>query len=195
MNKSALRKKYLDQRLTLSDKQYELLNQQLVDLFFKSIDLPNVKYLHIFLPIAKFKEVETWRIIDRINIEFPQIKLVIPKVVGDNLEHYLFENKNQLVLDKWGIPEPKSGEQMSPDQIDLVLVPLLVADSQGNRIGYGKGYYDKFLSQCKSNAQKIGLSLLTLSDELIDSEATDVKLDGCVTSSSFKSFHQESFPQ
>lgn len=188
MNKSTLRKKYLDQRLSLSDKQFKLLNQQLVDLFFKSIDLSNVKYLHIFLPIEKFKEVDTWLIIDRTLKELPQIKLVIPKVVGDSLDHYLYEGKEQLVSDKWGIPEPASGELVNPDQIDLVIVPLVIADQHGHRIGYGKGYYDKFLSQCKSNVQKIGLSILPLLDGLIDSEATDVKLDGCVMPVSFNSF-------
>lgn len=180
MNKSTLRKKHLDQRLALSDEQYDQLNSQLVDRLFETIDLSEVKYLHIFLPITKFKEVDTWQIINRLKKDFSHIKLVIPKVAGNNLEHYQFESKDQLLEDKWGIPEPTRGTFVSPNQIDLVLVPLVVADQLGNRIGYGKGYYDKFLSQCNANTQKIGLSLLPLLEEKIDSEVTDVRLDGCI---------------
>jgi 5-formyltetrahydrofolate cyclo-ligase len=188
MNKSALRKKHLEQRLAMSSEEHKQLNQQLVDMLFKSIDLSDVKYLHIFLPIEKFKEVDTWQIIDRIKRDFPQTKLVIPKVIGDNLEHYIYQGKKQLALDKWGIPEPSSGEQVRPDLIDLILIPLVIADFQGNRIGYGKGYYDRFLSQCRSNAKRIGLSLLPLLEESIYSEVTDVKLDWCVTPTTLKSF-------
>jgi 5-formyltetrahydrofolate cyclo-ligase len=70
----------------------------------------------------------------------------------------------------------------------MVLVPLLVVDNHGNRIGYGKGFYDRFLSECKSNTKKIGLSLLPLSEEVIDSGATDVKLDGCAIPATFRLF-------
>ncbi len=180
MNKSTLRKKYLDQRLALSDKEYKQLNQRIVDVFFESIDLTEIKHLHIFLPITKLKEVDTWSIINRIQQECPHIKLVIPKVVGDHLEHYLYEGKEQLATSKWGIPEPETGQVISPSQIDMVLVPLVIADQQGNRIGYGKGYYDRFLLQCQPSTRKIGLSLLPLSEESIDSEQTDVRLDECV---------------
>jgi len=185
MNKSTLRKKYLDQRLALGKEQYDPLNSRLIDQLFRSVDLSNIEFLHIFLPITKFKEVDTWQIIDRIMKEFPQIKLVIPKVVGDDLEHYLFEGKEQLAIDKWGIPEPAYGKLMNPDQIDMVLVPLVVADQLGNRIGYGKGYYDKFLAECKPQTQKIGLSLLPLSGEPIEYEESDMRLDGCVTPESY----------
>lgn len=180
MNKSTLRKKYLDQRLALEKEQYDQLNFQLADLFFEAIDLSQVNYLHIFLPIEKFKEVNTWQIIERIERHFPKIKIVVPKVVDDTLEHYLYEEKNQLKIDKWGIPEPIYGTLVNPSQIDLVVVPLIVADQLGNRIGYGKGYYDKFLSKCNSNTQKIGISLLPLLAEEINSEVTDVRLDGCL---------------
>jgi len=180
MNKSTLRKKYLDQRLALSEEQYKQLNSRLIDQLFRSFDLSNIEFLHIFLPITKFKEVDTWQIIDRIKKDFPHVKFVIPKVVGNNLEHYLFEEKEQLAIDKWGIPEPTDGERISANQIDMVLVPLIVADHHGHRIGYGKGFYDRFLTECKPSIRKIGLSLLPLTDEMIDSEATDVKLDGCV---------------
>ena len=188
MNKSALRKKYLDQRLALSDGAYTQYNQQVIDLFFASVSLSEVKHLHLFLPIAKFKEINTWEIIERIRRKYSYIKFVIPKVIGNQLEHYIYEGKEQLAIDKWGIPEPKYGKIISPKQIDLVLVPLVVADQQGNRVGYGKGYYDRFLIDCKQDTQKIGLSLFPLADEHIDNEETDIRLDACVTPASFVQF-------
>ena len=105
------------------------------------------------------------------------------------MEHYLFEGKQQLARDKWGIPEPAYGTRIAPNQIDLVLVPLVVVDQLGNRIGYGKGYYDKFLMQCNTHTKKIGLSLLPILAETIDSESTDVRLDACLTTDSIRSFH------
>jgi len=188
MSKSALRKKYLNQRLALSDQDYALLNRQLVDLFFQSVDLSHIQFLHVFLPIEKFNEVNTWQIIDRVQEHHAHIKLIIPKVVDQDLSHYVFEEKQQLVKDRWGIPEPQYGDLISPAEIDLVLVPLLVADHHGHRVGYGKGYYDRFLAQCRSDTHKIGLSLLPLSEDVIEAEKTDVKLDGCLTANGLFSF-------
>ena len=189
MDKLELRKKYLQLRLELAEEEYLQRNRQLVDLFFASIDLSDTYYLHTFLPITKFKEVNTWQIITSIQQKYAHVQLVVPKVVGSILKHYIYVNKEQLTMDKWGIPEPKYGKIVTPNQIDMVLIPLVIADQQGNRIGYGKGYYDRFLSQCKSNIKKIGLSLFPLVKENIDAETTDVQLNACLTPDSFVSFH------
>ena len=181
MDKATLRKTYLEKRLTLSIKEYDKRNKKLIENLFQLVDFTKIEYLHVFLPIEKFKEVNTWPIIARVKKNYPHIKIVVPKVVGDKLVHYLFETKDQLKISKWGIEEPSYGTIISPQQIDMVHVPLVVADKKGNRIGYGKGFYDRFLSECKPTAQKIGLSLLPLLDKIDCVESTDVKLDTCIT--------------
>jgi len=181
MDKSTLRKTYLEKRNSLSDIEYDKRNIALCEKLMTSIDFSDINYLHVFLPILKFKEVNTWLIIDQIKEQHPAINIVIPKVENSILNHYLFESKEQLAKSKWGIDEPSYGKIIEPIIIDLVLVPLIIADKLGNRIGYGKGFYDRFLKECKLNCQKIGLSLLPLLDEIICIEPTDIPLDHVIT--------------
>jgi 5-formyltetrahydrofolate cyclo-ligase len=87
---------------------------------------------------------------------------------------------HQLKKNNWGILEPSQGIPTPPEKIDLVLVPLLAFDKQGNRVGYGKGYYDRFLSTCSPETKKVGISLFS-SEEEIHTTDTDVQLDQCIT--------------
>jgi 5-formyltetrahydrofolate cyclo-ligase len=84
-------------------------------------------------------------------------------------------------MNSWGITEPESGELVSPKCLDMVLVPLLVFDKQGKRVGYGKGFYDRFLSQCRSNVLKVGLSYFKPIEKIGDADTYDIPLDICVT--------------
>jgi 5-formyltetrahydrofolate cyclo-ligase len=95
--------------------------------------------------------------------------------------HFLYDENTNLKQNKWGIIEPEGGIEINEHQIDVVFVPLLVFDKTGNRIGYGKGYYDKFLSKCKSDCIKIGLSLSPPLDLMTMMSPMDVPLDYCVS--------------
>ena len=182
MTKQELRKIYLEKRQSLSEAEYGQRNFQLYQNFFSTIDLSFVKVMHVFLPITSKKEVDTWLIIDRVRREFPHIRISIPKVNSQKgeLENFYFEGLHQLTTNDWGIQEPKQGIPTETQKIDLVLVPLLVFDLRGYRIGYGKGYYDGFLSTCNPATKKIGLSLFPPL-EAIPTEAHDVQLNSCIT--------------
>ncbi len=182
MNKVELRASYIQKRAALSESQYLKASSQIANHFFISTDLSSTNVVHTFLPIEEKKEVDTWLIIDRVKREFPHIKFAIPKVNNqlDELEHFFFDGPSQLEENSWGIPEPKSGTAIAPKNIDLVLIPLLAYDADGNRVGYGKGYYDKFLAKCRKDCKKIGLSIFEHSD-LIETNSFDVKLDYCIT--------------
>ena len=182
MDKQTLRKVYLEKRRSLSPDEFDRRNQLIQENLFRLIDFNSVNYVHIFLPITKFKEVNTWTIIERLQKDHPVVHIVLPKVVGDIMEHYLYESKEQLKTSKWGIEEPEYGEKIDPVKIDLILTPLLVADRQGNRIGYGKGYYDRFFKECRSDVSKVGLSLLPLLDAIDCNSEWDMPLDVVVTS-------------
>ncbi|MEP6677439.1 MAG: 5-formyltetrahydrofolate cyclo-ligase, partial [Ferruginibacter sp.] len=82
---------------------------------------------------------------------------------------------------KYGIIEPIDGPGMYAQSIDLVLVPLLAFDKHGYRVGYGKGYYDKFFKECREDMLKIGFSFFEAEDAIDDVNAMDVKLDYCIT--------------
>lgn len=182
MTKSEIRNTYLEKRASLSEPEYLLSCQKIAQQFFLSFDLSFVKVIHTFLPMVHKHEPDTWLIIERLRREFPHIRLSIPKInlKTDALENFYFEGLHQLSENSWGIKQPKQGIPTESERVDMVLVPLLAFDKRGHRVGYGKGYYDRFLSTCRTDCVKIGLSLFP-SCEQIPSEPQDIALDWCIT--------------
>lgn len=183
MNKDQLRKLYIQKRKALSEVEFKQLNKTVVDNFFKGIDLSSVKVLHTFLPIEKNREVNTWLIINKIKADFPSIKISIPRINNQSamIESFYYEKAEQLELNMWDIPEPKQGMPTDVNDLDLVLVPLLAFDRAGNRVGYGRGFYDKFLATVPEKAVKVGLSLFPPVKEIEGMSANDIPLDRAVT--------------
>ncbi len=188
MTKEALRKIYLDKRQALTETETAALNLQLYHLFFSSIDLSFLKVVHVYLPLKDKNEPDTWMIIDRIRREFPHVRISLPRVEGNTLHHLYFEGLHQLQTSKWGIQEPQSGSPTPVEKIDLVIVPLVIFDKQGHRVGYGKGFYDQFLAACRPGCQKIGLSFFNPVDRIADTHDGDALLTGCLTPSALVSF-------
>jgi 5-formyltetrahydrofolate cyclo-ligase len=183
MTKAELRKLYTEKRATMSEAEYFRLNHLLCEYFFAFVDLSFVRVLHSFVPIEKFREPNTWLIIDRIRREFSHIRLSLPRVQPQTgqLENIFFEGMHQLQANTWGILEPKQGVPTEPEKIDMVLVPLLAFDIHGNRVGYGKGFYDRFLPLCKPSCQRVGLSLFAEPVAIDDTNAFDQPLTQIVT--------------
>lgn len=181
MSKDELRKAYLTKRLALTETEYRELSVKISDLFFSSFDLSRIHTLHIYLPIESKQEPDTWLIIDRIRIGFPHIRLVIPRVKGEEMENIFFAGTDQLKKTKWGMLEPTQGTHANPQNIDMVLVPLLAVDKLGHRIGYGKGYYDRFLKLCRPNCIKIGISFFEPEQSIAEKSDHDVLLNACLT--------------
>ena len=189
MTKQQLRKIFLQKRLALTDQEYSSYNAQICDLFFSLIDLSSVKVLHTFLPILKNKEPNTWLIIERLKKDFPYIKISIPKTNSDStLLNYYLNDDCKLEGNKWGIDEPIAGEITNPIDIDLVIVPLLAYDKKGNRVGYGKGFYDRFLKTCRENCIKTGVSFFETVETIEDYDEHDVYLTDCITPSQYSDF-------
>jgi 5-formyltetrahydrofolate cyclo-ligase len=184
MKKSELREFYLSKRKAISAEEMAIKSKQITDLFFQNFDLSKVKYLHVFLPIIKHNEIDTFLIIRYLQQKFNQINIVIPKIIPEKseLENYLFDEKN-LIENAWGILEPSGENQRKilPEQIDLVIIPLLIFDKKGNRVGYGKGFYDRFFQQCKLATLKIGVSLEEPIEMIEDINKFDVTMDFCIT--------------
>lgn len=182
MNKAELREIYLKKRQALSEAEYAQFNFQVYQQFFTNIDLSFIKVIHTFLPVVSKREPDTWLIIDRLRIEFPHIQISIPKTnaLHNTLENFYFEGLHQLVTTSWGIAEPAQGTITKTEKIDLVLVPLLAFDRTGHRVGYGKGFYDRFLKLCRPDCKKVGLSFFEAEEEF-ETSLFDVQLDVCVT--------------
>lgn len=182
-------------RNQLTTDEYVKLNLQILENFKRlSTILKNVEYLHTYLPIIKNKEPNSLLVIDYLKIVWPEINLVVPKsdLKTNLMTHHLLAEGQELILNKWNIEEPVGGRLISEQLIDVVLLPLLAFDRYGTRVGYGKGYYDKFLASCRPDVKKVGLSIFDPIDKITDIEPHDVPLDLCITPSKIWRFGNES---
>ena len=180
VEKKTLRDTYLIKRKTLGKAVFDH-RVQLISSYFRQLDVTEGSFVHVFLPIQKFMEIDTWSIVD--YLESIGAKVVISKSQLDEnkMDHFVFRGKEQLEINRWGIPEPKFGERVDPDEIHMVIIPLIVFDRKGHRIGYGKGYYDRFLKECRKDVMKVGLSLAPPLDTIMQAADHDMVMDCCVT--------------
>ncbi|HMI04916.1 MAG TPA: 5-formyltetrahydrofolate cyclo-ligase [Pedobacter sp.] len=179
MTKKELRRVASEQRRLLSDAEVAEYSRALLD-HFSSFDLSRVKTIHLFIPIVEKKEPDTFIFIDWLAIHHPQIKIIVPKAdFGTALmSNYVYPGKEALIKNLYNILEPQKGELHTGD-VDLVLIPMLAFDQRGYRVGYGKGFYDRFLLNI--DTQKIGLSFFEPVDLIDDVDEYDVRLDFCIT--------------
>lgn len=95
----------------------------------------------------------------------------------------------EFITNSYGIPEPTQGNEISPELIDMVIIPLLYFDKSGNRVGYGKGYYDRFLKKCRKDCLKIGFSYFSPTEPIEDINKFDVPLDYGICPDAIYEFH------
>lgn len=183
MTKTELRKAYKQKRASLTTTEIDLFNGRLLKHLLQSIDWGKVCYLHTFLPIAGQKEPDVWSFISHLKQDYPSVKIVISRSKPNDcsMEHFLWTANVELKKNVWGIAEPVDGERVDEILLDVVLVPLLVADTAGNRVGYGKGFYDRFLKKCRPDCLKIGVSFFDPIEKIDDVDAFDVPLDMLIT--------------
>lgn len=159
MKKTELRKLYIQKRSYLDDVNQ--LSIKLIDQFFSEIKLDDTQFIHVYIPIKQKYEVNTWELIRRIWDFYPEINIVVPVSDFDNndMKSVLITPDTKFEEKLHGIVEPVSGEVISDSKIDMVITPLLIHDQQGYRVGYGKGFYDRFfLNKCRANVRRVGLS-------------------------------------
>jgi 5-formyltetrahydrofolate cyclo-ligase len=180
--KKDIRKHFLELRLNLDEPTALALNEQLLANACQ-LDYSNVRKAHIFLPISEKKEVDTWPLVKWGRTQWPEMEWVLSRsdMKTGEMNHYLWKTNTILVKNKFGIPEPDQGEGIQPENIDLVFVPLLAFDRHGQRVGYGKGMYDRFLKQCRPDVRTIGLSLFEPVQQIEDADSWDVPLHTVVT--------------
>ncbi len=179
MLKKELRLKFLAKRALLVPEEISELSLEISN---KILQLPIWDYTnyHLFLSISKKKEVDTGYLLA--ILQGKDKNIILSKMAsGKDLIHFLLTDNTLIKVNQWNIPEPVDGIEINPLTIDVVFVPLLAFDTKGNRIGYGKGYYDNFLRQCRKDVIKIGLSYFDPVAHITDVFKTDIPLDYCVT--------------
>jgi 5-formyltetrahydrofolate cyclo-ligase len=178
MNKKDLRKLFKLKRNLISKFELKSISEVILD---KIITLKiSGKKISLFLPIENQNEIDTFPILKKLEIS-NHISASKSDFSTFNMKHFRITSDSTFTLNEFGIPEPLEDEQITENEFDIVFVPLLAIDKYGNRVGYGKGFYDRFLSKCNPNCQFIGISLFDDLVEIDDISEEDVKLNICIT--------------
>ena len=194
MLKVDLRAEYLAKRVLFTLEEKQEIDNQLLG-WFKQLQLSEIKCLHIFLPILAKNEIDTWPMINYLWENYPHISVVVPVANFKSREMTSVRLGPETIVEvnKWGIPEPIKNQvdylEIPASEIDMVIVPLLALDCNGQRVGYGAGFYDRFLETTKPTVLTVGLSQFSILVEPIsDVQPTDISIQQVITPLGIKSF-------
>ncbi|CAN5133128.1 5-formyltetrahydrofolate cyclo-ligase [soil metagenome] len=182
MNKAELRKLYRQKRDTIDPVEREKLQDRIL-INFQTISLPFVKMVHTYIASVNHAEFQTDHIIRYLEFKNPELQVAAPRIEPGtgSLINYLINDDTEFLINEYGIAEPDVTDVIHPNEFDLILVPLLCFDESGCRVGYGKGYYDKFLAQCREDVIKIGFSFFEAEAQIDDINEFDIPLNFCIT--------------
>lgn len=188
VTKKQFRKEVLRRRRLISEDEYSLRNALLVEKFYSFFQDTDAECVHSYLSIRKNKEPQTQMLINYFLHSGVRVLVSKSDFISCTMRHFVYDHRMVLVENDYGIPEPESGEEADFADADIVLVPLLTFDKKGNRMGYGKGFYDRLLAQARPDTMKVGMSLTTPFDEFPFVEPHDISLDYCITPFELHSF-------
>lgn len=178
--------------MALSFSQQEKLSDLML-IRFQQLPLIVPDVLLTYAALEQKNEFSPDQIVDYLNFKNPELSIAYTVMANQSgipaLNVVLVDEDTIFTKNKYNIPEPLGGVQMDPKEVDVVLTPLLCFDKVGNRVGYGKGYYDRLFSGCREDVVKIGFSFFDAVDEISDINEYDFKLDYCVTPEKVYSFH------
>lgn len=185
LTKKELRTIYKEKRMALSQDEVNFLSQKILDQFILQFNIIENQKVNVFLPIEKFNEINTQIFIDYFFDK--NVRVFVPKIQGENMISVEIFPNSELVINSWGIKEPISNIDANVE-LDYVLTPLLYCDQFGNRVGYGKGFYDSFFYGNSKIHNKIGLNFFSPNEGIADVFQKDVALDGLITPSEYIDF-------
>lgn len=182
MLKKEARKLFIGKRNDITDAQ-KMKWDDLILIRFQTVQLPFLHNVMSFYCIEEKKEVNSFILTDYLLFRNPSMQVSYPRMNVENntMDAVIAPADSGFAENEFGITEPIGNEIIPADEIDLVLVPLLAIDKKGHRVGYGKGYYDRFLKDCKTDCIKVGVSYFQPIDNIDDAAEFDVPLDFCIT--------------
>jgi 5-formyltetrahydrofolate cyclo-ligase len=182
MTKQELRKLYKEKRNAISSKDKLKLDDLLL-IRFQQLAFEHVHTLFTYWPMAGQAEPNTHLFSGYLRHMIPGLRLVYPvcNFTDASMKAYEINEDTVYTTNSYGITEPREGTLVLPGEIDLVLVPLLICDQEGYRVGYGKGFYDRYLASCREDVLTVGFSYFEPVEKIIDTQAFDVPLNYCIT--------------
>lgn len=170
-----LRSKVLTERMQISEVEWQVKSEKICDYFLESEFYKKAHFIHCFVSINDRNEVNTWKLISTMMTEGKKVVVPVTNFSDTSLLHSEITSMDSLVPNKWGIHEPQKIKEVDIKKLDIVVVPMAAADNKGNRLGYGKGFYDRFLTA--TNAHKTGFVFDEFIFEEIPAEDFDIKMD------------------
>jgi 5-formyltetrahydrofolate cyclo-ligase len=182
MTKEELREVYSEKRLALSDKERMKLDDLLL-IQFQKLSFEAVHTVLSFWPMEEKGEMDTHLFTRYLSVIIPDVQICYPLI--DTNSNYMaavaVDEDTDFEENKYGITEPVNGTEIDPKKIDMMIVPLFAFDERGYRVGYGKGYYDRFITMCKPEIITVGISYFEAVDKVDDTQDFDVPLNYCIT--------------
>lgn len=188
MNNNKWRSRYKELRSQLTDTQIKNYSLSIANQLLQ-LSIWDYTFYHLFLTIEQQNEVQTDVILNILQGKDKHIVISKSDFKTYTMQHCLLTDTTIIKHNQWGIPEPVTIDlPVMASQLDVVFVPLLVCDHKGNRLGYGKGFYDRFLQHCRADVLKIGLSFYPPIDTTLTRSQTDVPIDILVVPNQIYSF-------
>lgn len=189
MKKVELRKAYRNLRNELCSDEIGGVSEEVL-LNLKKLNIWDGKHnFHVFLSIKGKKEIDTSLLITHLWGRGKTVIVSRSNFENNTLTNFIYHINSKIEENSYGIPEPVDAENFDDKEIDIVFVPLMAFDKRGYRVGYGGGFYDNFLANCKKDVIKVGLSFFEpQEDDISDIHENDIKMDYCVTPTNIYEF-------
>ncbi|HMP93015.1 MAG TPA: 5-formyltetrahydrofolate cyclo-ligase [Phnomibacter sp.] len=189
MTKQALRKHHKELRMQLTLPQQHVAIAGVLQ-HLEQLPLPALQVVLSYKPLVQQHEFPAAFVEEWLLQRQPGLTIAYPRVLQEQsmLEAVMEGPASQWVTGAFGIEELEHADVLLPATIDLVLVPLLAFDTYGHRVGYGKGFYDRYLATCRPDTLSLGLSWFGPVDEIEDVHLHDIPLKYCATPSQLYAF-------
>ena len=174
---------YKEKRQALTPQQVLKLDDLLLIQFQRLSFDDHVQFLLSYYPLPDRAEIDPFLFSKSIQLTLPELEIAYPviNIEQSTMQAYLVTENTVLMNNEYNIPEPVNGEVVDPTLLDVIFVPLLAFDTKGYRVGYGKGYYDRFLARCRQDVIAIGFSYFEPIDKIDDANQFDIPLNYCIT--------------
>lgn len=182
MIKTELRKIFRNRRRSISMEEKIKLDDLLL-IRFQNFSYTALQFLFSYFPKENDKEPNTLLFSRYLSHFVEGLKIAYPVIdASSGIMNAVFADEaTEFIENDFGIAEPVGGKIEKADAFDMIFIPLLCFDKQGYRVGYGGGYYDKFLANCRKDAIKLGFSYFEAIDSIDDKNLFDVPLNYCIT--------------
>lgn len=180
IDKHTFRQHCLVYRKQLSPTSYDKYSQKIIEKLNREVTLTDYSIIHCYAAITKNREVNTHPLLKTLIEEEISVVLPVSDFENTEMKNILIRGLKGLKENRWGILEPTSGSEIDDKQIELAIIPMVGGDPGCNRIGYGKGFYDRFLANV--DAPKIGLCYQRcIAPEPVETGEHDIPLDMIIT--------------